>query len=133
MTRDTQGLHGDRESASEAEVYTALWSAATFPRLPTDAPAELKKLTIDVDDPKRVYIIHRASRRHNLQNLVEKSVPPSLHTSKLLTFLIGTRSKSDMAANPLHALRQHASLVERDLRLVWGRRFADTMRQVQEL
>lgn len=83
MTRDTQGLHGDRDSAGEAEVYTALWSAATFPRLPPDAPGELKKLTIDVDDPKRVYVIHRASRRHHLQNLVEKLVPHhSVHISQ---------------------------------------------------
>jgi hypothetical protein len=33
----------------------------------------LKKLTINIDDPKRVYAIHRASRRHHFQILVERS------------------------------------------------------------
>ena len=58
-------------------LYAALWAAAPFPRLPDDAPAELKKLTIDIDDPKRVYAIHRASRRHHFQILVERSAYPS--------------------------------------------------------
>lgn len=128
MTRDTQGLHGHRDSASETEVYTALWSAATFPRLPTDAPNELKRLTIDVDDPKRVYVIHRASRRHYLQNLVEKFVLRSLHVRLLLTAIIGIPSKSDTAANPIPALHQHASLVGRGWQLVSAHRFVDTMR-----
>jgi hypothetical protein len=74
MTRDTYRVHDDRESASDAEMYAALWAAAPFPRLPDDAPAELKAFTIDVDDPKRVYAIHRASRRHHFQLLVERSV-----------------------------------------------------------
>lgn len=72
MTRDTYRVHDDRDSVSDAEMYEALWAAAPFPRLPNDAPAELKKLTIDVDDPKRVYAIHRASRRHHFQILVER-------------------------------------------------------------
>src|SRR4051794_32593189 len=71
MTRDTQGRLHDRDS-NDAEVYAALWSAAPFPRLPNDAPSEMRKLTIDVDDPKRVYAIHRASRRHQFQILVER-------------------------------------------------------------
>jgi hypothetical protein len=74
MTRDTYRVHDDRESASDAEMYAALWAAAPFPRLPEDAPKELKKLAIDVDDPKRVYAIHRASRRHHFQILVERLV-----------------------------------------------------------
>jgi hypothetical protein len=132
MTRDTQGLHGDRDSTSEAEVYTALWSAASFPRLPADAPNELRKLTIEVDDPKRVYVIHRASRRHHLQNLVEKFVPRPLHVSNLLTVTIGIPSKLDMAANPVPALHRHASLVASGLQLVSVHRCADTMRRVRE-
>jgi hypothetical protein len=72
MTRDTYRVHDDRESVSDVEMYAALWAAAPFPRLPDDAPAELKKLTIDIDDPKRVYAIHRASRRHHFQILVER-------------------------------------------------------------
>jgi hypothetical protein len=74
MTRDTQIIHDDRNPLSGAEVYAALWAAAPFPRLPHDAPNELKKLTIDVEDPKRVYAIHRASRRHHFQILVERLV-----------------------------------------------------------
>ena len=74
MTRDTQGLHDDRDLDNDADVYGALWTAAPFPRLPFDAPPELKNLTIDVDDPKRLYAIHRASRRHNFNTLVERSV-----------------------------------------------------------
>ncbi|PMD29071.1 hypothetical protein L207DRAFT_475712 [Hyaloscypha variabilis F] len=74
MTRDTYRVHDDRESASDAEMYAALWAAAPFPRLPDDAPAELKAFTIDVDDPKRVYAIHRASRRHHFQLLVERYI-----------------------------------------------------------
>lgn len=71
MTRDTQGLLNDRDG-NDADVYAALWAAAPFPRLPRDAPADIKRLTIDIDDPKRVYVIHRASRRHNFQILVER-------------------------------------------------------------
>jgi hypothetical protein len=74
MTRDTQRLYDDRDPVNDAEVYAALWAAAPFPRIPEDAPIELKKLTINIDDPKRVYAIHRASRRHYFQILVERSV-----------------------------------------------------------
>lgn len=90
MTRDTQRPHGDRDSASDADVHTALWAAATLPRLPVDAPNELKKLTIDIDDPKRVYVIHRASRRHNFHSLVERLVfhqPPVQNTHSLQVHL----------------------------------------------
>jgi hypothetical protein len=72
MTRDTQGLHDDRNLEPDADVYGALWAAVSFPRLPVDAPPELKKLTVDIEDPKRVYKIHRASRRHNFNILVER-------------------------------------------------------------
>jgi hypothetical protein len=72
MTRGTHGLLGDQEPLSDADVYGALWQAASFPRLPHDAPCELKKLTVDIDDPKRVYAIHRAGRRHHFHVLVER-------------------------------------------------------------
>jgi len=72
MTRDTQALYDERDPVTDAEVYTALWAAAPFPHLPNDAPNELKKLTIDIDDPRRVYAIHRASRRHHFHILVER-------------------------------------------------------------
>lgn len=71
MTRDTQGLLDDRDG-NDADIYAALWAAAPFPRVPKDAPFEIKRVTIDIEDPKRVYAVHRASRRHNFQVLVEK-------------------------------------------------------------
>lgn len=74
MTRDNPGLHDDRDPENDVDVYGALWTAAPFPRLPIDAPNEVKNLTIDIDDPKRVYAIHRASRRHNFNILVERLV-----------------------------------------------------------
>jgi hypothetical protein len=89
MTRDTQGLHDDHVSVGDAEVYAALWAAAPFPRLPNDAPNELKKLTIDVDDPKRVYAIHRASRRHHFHILVERLACATAPLFMLLTVLTG--------------------------------------------
>ncbi len=74
MTRDTQGLL-DRDPSKDADAaLRGLWFAASFPRLPNDAPPELKKFTIDIDDPKRVYAIHHASRRHHFQILVERWV-----------------------------------------------------------
>lgn len=76
MTRDTYRVHDVREPVSDAEMYQGLWAAAHFPRLPDDAPVELKKFTIDIDDPKRVYAIHRASRRHHFQILVERLASP---------------------------------------------------------
>jgi len=77
MTRDIHGLE-DRDSINNADVIANLWAAAPFPRLPVDAPNDLKKLTIDIDDPKRVYTIHHASRRHHLQLLVERYHQPKL-------------------------------------------------------
>lgn len=73
MTRDTHRVHDDR-SPVDADVYAALWAAAPFPRVPDDAPNELKKAAIDIDDPRRVYAIHRAARRHQFQILVERYI-----------------------------------------------------------
>jgi len=91
MTRDTHRVHDDRGTVSDADIYAALWATAPFPRLPEDAPSELKKLTVEVDDPKRIYGIHRARRRHNFQLLVERFVilwssPPGLHIHYMLMF-----------------------------------------------
>jgi hypothetical protein len=72
MTRDVNGLHEDPNPATEDEVYAALWATTPFPRLPRDAPEALKKVTVDIDDPKRVYTIHQAARRHHFQILVER-------------------------------------------------------------
>ncbi|KAH8816070.1 HECT-domain-containing protein-like protein [Xylogone sp. PMI_703] len=74
MTRDTQLLRDDRLPGGDSEVYAALWATAPFPRLPHDAPTELKKLVTDIEDPKRVYTIHHASRRHHFQILVDRYI-----------------------------------------------------------
>lgn len=51
---------------------TALWRPANLPRLPSDAPAELKKHTVEVNDAKKVYVLYRAQRRHGFQELVQR-------------------------------------------------------------
>ena len=72
MTRDIQRLHDEHDPATEDGVYAALWATSPFPRLPPDAPEALRNVTIDLDDPKRVYTIHQAARRHHFQVLVER-------------------------------------------------------------
>ncbi|KAI0142919.1 hypothetical protein GGR57DRAFT_375234 [Xylariaceae sp. FL1272] len=71
-TRQVDGGRG--HYTLEDDILAALWENAPFPRLPFDAPPEIKDLVVDIENPKRVYTIHRASRRHNLQLLVEKFV-----------------------------------------------------------
>ncbi|KAI0459129.1 hypothetical protein F5B21DRAFT_457321 [Xylaria acuta] len=56
------------------DLLAALWEHAPFPKLPLDAPPEIKELVVNVENPKRVYTIHRASRRHNLQLLIDRFV-----------------------------------------------------------
>ncbi|KAI1263158.1 hypothetical protein F5Y18DRAFT_394839 [Xylariaceae sp. FL1019] len=71
-TRPVDGGRGHH--ALEDDILAALWENAPFPRLPFDAPPEIRDLVVDIENPKKVYTIHRASRRHNLQLLVEKFV-----------------------------------------------------------
>ncbi|KAI0434221.1 hypothetical protein F5Y09DRAFT_296922 [Xylaria sp. FL1042] len=66
--------NGRRCSILEDDVLAALWENAPFPKLPLDAPPEIRELVVDVENPKRVYTIHRASRRHNLQLLIDRFV-----------------------------------------------------------
>lgn len=56
----------------ELDLLAGLWQEAPFARLPPDAPPELQEYVVDIDDPRRVYAIHRASRRHGFQTLVDK-------------------------------------------------------------
>ncbi|KAI1416638.1 hypothetical protein F5Y13DRAFT_154415 [Hypoxylon sp. FL1857] len=58
----------------EDDILAALWEHVPFPRLPADAPSEIKDLVVDVENPRRVYAIHHAFRRHDLQLLVEKFI-----------------------------------------------------------
>lgn len=66
------GLHPT--GAAKQDVLAGLWQEAPFARLPPDAPVELHAYTHDIDNPKRVYAVHRASRRHEFQLLVERCV-----------------------------------------------------------
>lgn len=80
MTRDTvrpldaAHANGHIHHDGEADLLAGLWETAPFARLPWDAPPELKDLVEDIENPKRVYAIHRASRRHGFQQLVEKFI-----------------------------------------------------------
>lgn len=58
----------------ETDLLAGLWETAPFARLPCDAPPELKDLVENIENPNRVYAIHRASRRHGFQQLVEKFI-----------------------------------------------------------
>lgn len=65
--------HGGRDGSSsgDVELLAGLWEEAPFARLPWDAPAELRELVDVVDNPRRVYAIHQASRRHHFQLIVQ--------------------------------------------------------------
>ncbi|TDZ58427.1 Ubiquitin-protein ligase E3A [Colletotrichum trifolii] len=67
--RPYQGPQPD--ASPDADLLAGLWEEAPFARLPPDAPPELKDMVQNIENPKRVYAIHRASRRHNFQILVE--------------------------------------------------------------
>ncbi|RTE78221.1 hypothetical protein BHE90_007316 [Fusarium euwallaceae] len=55
-------------------MVAGLWQEAPFARLPADAPPELEAYVQNIENPARVYAIHRASRRHDFQLLVERYV-----------------------------------------------------------
>jgi len=77
MTPDTSrpADGGSSHGGGDLDILAGLWEEARFARLPWDAPAELKDLVEDIDNPKRVYAVHKAARRHNFQTLVQKWVP----------------------------------------------------------
>lgn len=76
MTRDAmRPASADNHSSKhtdDLDLLAGLWEEARFARLPWDAPSELRDLVDDIDNPKRVYAVHKASRRHNFQQLVQK-------------------------------------------------------------
>ncbi|KAM6487659.1 hypothetical protein HDV62DRAFT_350376 [Trichoderma sp. SZMC 28011] len=67
-------LRGPSEANGELDLLAGLWQVAPFPRLPADAPVELNDYVQHVENPRRVYAIHRASRRHDFQHLVDKYI-----------------------------------------------------------
>ena len=64
----------DARSQNLPDLMAGLWQEAPFARLPDDAPPELHDLVHDIDNPRRVYAIHRATRRHDFQLLVERYI-----------------------------------------------------------
>jgi hypothetical protein len=106
MTQDTALAMGDPNC--DADVFSALWAAVPLlPQLPKDAPQEIRRLTIEVEDPERVYSIYRASRRHNFQILVERYVRSRTDcstTSEFIDLAIDTSYSYVTAANPLAAV-----------------------------
>ncbi|KAH7040364.1 uncharacterized protein B0I36DRAFT_379350 [Microdochium trichocladiopsis] len=72
-TGPSEGRHG-QAARLEMETMAALWEEVPFPRLPPDAPRELRELLVNIENPRKVYTIHRASRRHHLHVLVEKFI-----------------------------------------------------------
>lgn len=66
--------HNHHHHDVETDLLAGLWETAPFARLPCDAPPELKDLVVNIENPKSVYAIHRASRRHGFQQLVEKFI-----------------------------------------------------------
>ncbi|PHH80061.1 hypothetical protein CDD82_1993 [Ophiocordyceps australis] len=65
---------GNVDTAEVPDLFAALWQEAPFVRLPDDAPRELCELLQDVEDPRRLYSIHRAARRHGFQLLVDRYI-----------------------------------------------------------
>ncbi|PHH62276.1 hypothetical protein CDD81_7264 [Ophiocordyceps australis] len=65
---------GNVDTAEVPDLFAALWQEAPFVRLPDDAPRELCELVEDVEDPRRLYSIHRAARRHGFQLLVDRYI-----------------------------------------------------------
>lgn len=96
-------------------LMAGLWQEAPFPRLPTDAPPELTKHVHQVDNPHLVYTIHKASRRHGFQLLVERF--ESLRCSSglfLLTKDLVTSTNCDLVAGSTIVMLQPASRVDED-------------------
>ncbi|KAK3998295.1 ubiquitin-protein ligase E3A [Cladorrhinum sp. PSN332] len=78
MTRDAirplpASSHG-YNNGDDLDILSGLWEEAPFTRLPRDAPSELRDLVEDIENPRRVYAIHKASRRHNFQQVVQKFI-----------------------------------------------------------
>ncbi|KAJ2901629.1 putative HECT-domain-containing protein [Zalerion maritima] len=80
MTREAprsvegQPHHFRRHNSYDDDALSCLWEEVPFAKLPHDAPKELVDFVVQVENPKHIYAIHRASRRHNFQLLVEKYV-----------------------------------------------------------
>lgn len=94
MTRERPPAPHGGHAGVESDLIALLWEEAPFPRLPRDAPPELKDLVQAIENPCHVYTIHKATRRHNFQTLVEKCVAAS---SRHLLLHIGSAADADFS------------------------------------
>lgn len=78
MTRERSCTSHSGHPDADTDLLALLWEEAPFPRLPRDAPPELKDFVQTIENPRHVYTIHKATRRHNFQTLVEKYVTACL-------------------------------------------------------
>ncbi|KAM3431078.1 hypothetical protein NHJ13734_007469 [Beauveria thailandica] len=69
--RPHDGPDNDDDDDDRYDLFAGLWQEAPFARLPSDAPPQLNSFVRDIENPRRVYAIHRASRRHDFQLLVQ--------------------------------------------------------------
>lgn len=100
---DTENDGGHESLRYALDLVAGLWQEAPFARLPDDAPPELSEYVQDIDNPHRVYAVHRATRRHDFQSLVDRYVgwKPSLHVWHwlgILTMHIYTDSSTNFAS-----------------------------------
>ncbi|KAH7312151.1 hypothetical protein B0I35DRAFT_356108 [Stachybotrys elegans] len=72
MTSQSPYREGCGRSAEVDKLLAGLWQEAPFPRLPADAPRQLFEHVKNIEDPRHVYAVHRATRRHDFQTLVDK-------------------------------------------------------------
>ncbi|KAG5935155.1 hypothetical protein E4U53_000499 [Claviceps sorghi] len=72
--RDAKKDGSHDSSQYDLDLVAGLWQEAAFSRLPDDAPSELHRYLQDLENPHRVYAVHRASRRHDFQSLVDKYI-----------------------------------------------------------
>ncbi|KAK2592014.1 hypothetical protein QQS21_010285 [Conoideocrella luteorostrata] len=68
------GKSGSDPTIDAPDLIAGLWQEARFARLPDDAPPELDDFVQDIENPHRVYAVHRASRRHDFQLLVDRYI-----------------------------------------------------------
>lgn len=81
--------HSQHNYAHDAlDLEDGLWQEAVFARLPDDAPQELHEYVSDIENPRRVWAVYRASRRHDFQLLVDRYVNPTQPSFTLLCFAL---------------------------------------------
>lgn len=50
----------------------SIMEAVKLPQLPVHAPQKLRDNTVDIEDPRRVYAVHRAIRAYSFSSLQEE-------------------------------------------------------------